>query len=145
MTASQGFPTVQWLLTQGGASITEANNEDMTALLCAADGGHSSMVLWFLLEGGASITEVDDNGNTALLSADSSGQLSTVQWLLAEGGGLRVGDVQLGLRRTKLRRFCRQTTLARRTPTPPRTPSTRTVLKYYPILPKRFSAGRDFL
>ena len=49
---------VQWLLTEGGALITEKHNNSDSALVLAAKGEHLSTVQWLLaeLEGGASIT-----------------------------------------------------------------------------------------
>ena len=47
---------VKWLLTEGGASITETDAIGDSALLRASHGGHLPVVQWLLAKGGASIT-----------------------------------------------------------------------------------------
>jgi hypothetical protein len=53
------------LSSEGGASITETNNEGNTALLLAAGAGvtcHPSIVQWLLEHGGAQITDTGNDG-----------------------------------------------------------------------------------
>ena len=57
--------TVQWLLTEGGASIEEVNLYGRTALLGAAECRRLTTVQWLLAEGGANLNETNnDNENT---------------------------------------------------------------------------------
>ena len=86
------LPRARWLLTEGGARVTEADANGKTALLCAAQNGHLDMVRWLLTEGGARVSETDRHGSTALMYATHKGHLKVVQWLL-EKGGARVTDV----------------------------------------------------
>lgn len=78
--------TLKWLLSkEGGAKVTERNNEGASALLYAASRGHLKIVRWLLSEaGGAKLTEKSNDGHTALLAAAYKGQLNTVQYLLSK-------------------------------------------------------------
>ena len=78
--------TVQWLLAEGGADISDSNNRGYTALLLSSLNDHLGTVKWLLAECGADINESNKYIFTALLISCSNGQLGTVQWLLAEGG-----------------------------------------------------------
>jgi hypothetical protein len=76
---------VQWLLSNGGASITERDNTGRSALHWGALRGHIELVKWLLSAGGASITE-QIHGYSALLMATSFGKFACAQWLLENGG-----------------------------------------------------------
>ena len=80
------LPTVQRLLAEGRARITEFDSLGWSALLYAACGGHLPIVQWLLTVGGASITERDRWGQSALMIAAVHDRLRVMQWLLAEGG-----------------------------------------------------------
>jgi hypothetical protein len=73
---------MKWLLTQG-FSLTDTDNNGMTALLCAAKEGKLQAMQWLLAQG-ASWTK-DKEGNTALMLAVKEAQLESVQWLVTEG------------------------------------------------------------
>jgi hypothetical protein len=56
---------VQYLLSpEGGASISETDDDGNTALLCAGMRSKFSIVQWLLEYGGAQITDVDDEGRS---------------------------------------------------------------------------------
>ena len=56
---------VQYLLEEGGASITECTQGiGVTALLCAVRKGNLNTATYLLRQGGASITETDNDGDT---------------------------------------------------------------------------------
>ena len=60
MAAGNGqLKVIKWLLAEGGAVITEADNDWHTPLLSAASNGQLEVVKWLLAEGGASMTEED--------------------------------------------------------------------------------------
>ena len=74
-------------LLEQGAALTEKDEIGRTALLCAADNGHTETV-GCLLEKGASLTEKDKFGRTALLVAVGNGHTETVGCLLEHGASL---------------------------------------------------------
>jgi hypothetical protein len=87
MSAQKGhLELVQWLLSAGGASITDRDHDGRGALICAAQHGHIKLVQWLLSAGGASITERSNKGNSALLWAAFGGHIEVVHWLLSAGG-----------------------------------------------------------
>jgi len=84
--ASGKLRTVQWLLTEARAEISERDDFGLTALSCAASKGNLEIVKWLLKEGGAKIEEKTRRGLTALLCAATKGRLEVIRWLLEEGG-----------------------------------------------------------
>jgi hypothetical protein len=80
------LPMVIWLLREGGATLTEADNLGRTCLLRACLYNHQPIVKWLLEEGGASIKQSTNLGNTALLLAIESGHHAMATWLLEHGG-----------------------------------------------------------
>ncbi len=80
------------MLSEGGATITEKNNNGDTALIIAACKGHLETVQWLLTEGGATITEKNKDGDTALLLATSHGHLDVVRWLLINQTDIKIKE-----------------------------------------------------
>ena len=78
------IPIIEWLLTEGGATISEVDGDGWTALLFAAcrSGEEEPLqpVQWLLEHGGANITDVMPDGRTVwdllerFLIADSGSQ-----------------------------------------------------------------------
>ena len=61
---SDHVDVVQYLVEEGGASITERDDDGMTVLLYAFRMGNVNTATYLLRQGGACITETDDYGNT---------------------------------------------------------------------------------
>ena len=84
------MPVVQWLSAEGGASITEIDNHNNSALLKAATAPVSSAVAAGR-GGGAFVTETTDHNNSALLLAAI---YVSVAVAAGKGRGLGHGDKQ---------------------------------------------------
>lgn len=78
---------VEWLIKQGGASITEVDSKGLNVLYYAAFGGHMDLVKWLVAEMG-----VDVARSHALLAAARSGHLELIEWLFARGGQVTEAD-----------------------------------------------------
>jgi hypothetical protein len=61
---SRSFPTMIWLLEEGGARITERDHGGYSALHMAASNGNLTACQWLLEHGGADIAEVTCTGKT---------------------------------------------------------------------------------
>ena len=70
-----------WLNKGGGVDARCAEQDDMTLLMAAADGGQEAMVR-MLLQRGASVNLQDSLGATALMCAAANGHTTIVQALL---------------------------------------------------------------
>jgi hypothetical protein len=80
------LPLVQQLLSDGSASIRDADDDGMTALLLASRDGHLPTVVWLLEEGGAQISERNRHGSTAVMAGALNGRYATIEWLFIHGG-----------------------------------------------------------
>ena len=54
--------TLQWLREEGGADVSELNNQGYIALLLAARFGRLTLAQWLLEEGGADVGERNNAG-----------------------------------------------------------------------------------
>jgi hypothetical protein len=82
---------LRWLLSAGGASITERNDKGYSALLLAISRGCVTTAQWLLEEGGASIDETNAPGQAIWeqlklegVDADALASLLKVMVLLAD-------------------------------------------------------------
>ncbi len=118
LAASEGqVNTVRYLLSKGYASITESNDDDVTALLCACRVTlPSTSLLWhlevikqtitqhffpphplqagdletvqYLISQGATVAESDCTGQTPLITAAASGSIQVIDYLLQKGSNV---------------------------------------------------------
>jgi ankyrin repeat protein len=77
-------------LAAAGCNVAAASSGGVTALMCAARKGQTTVVVWLLGEGGvAGMLEArDENGGTAFSWACDAGQLGCAQVLAAAGCGV---------------------------------------------------------
>jgi ankyrin repeat protein len=89
--------TVEWLVTEGGASITDCDCFGATAMLVAAEAGNVEVLQWLVNKGGASVDEKNKNGMSTLMVAAKGGEWMAMAWLLDNGcPGVEVVCAQQG-------------------------------------------------
>ena len=74
--------TVEWLLKNGGANISEKNCQGFSAIHAASINGHLEVLKLLVNEFHISVQDIDNLGNTPLLLAGHEGHLEIVRWLL---------------------------------------------------------------
>ena len=74
------------LALECGADVNAANEDGSTALMLAAQGGHTAIVLAMGLECGADVSATKLDGSTALMLAAQGGHTAT-SMALAENTG----------------------------------------------------------
>jgi len=67
-----------------GANVNTTDREGMTALMYAAQGGHTALVK-LLIENGADVNAKNSQGNTALILAESKGHIGIARMLKNAG------------------------------------------------------------
>ena len=83
MLLQASHPSMAKLLLEKGADVTAARNDGLTALMCAAEGGHVA-VAQLLLQHGADVAASND-GSTALMYSALGGHVAVAQLLLEHG------------------------------------------------------------
>jgi len=89
---------VQWLHTQKGLPLTDADNMGQQPIDYAASAGHLAVVQWLHTQG-VPLTDADDNdaGMQPIHYAAQMGHLAVVRWLHTQGVPLNAADNEYGM------------------------------------------------
>ena len=100
------------VLAQGHIDMNERAPEGMTALMYAAQVGHSD-VISMLVDNGADVSVLSDAGLTALMFSAQTGHLASAVLLVKAGSDLHVADHRTGCTALHLAGFCGHSALVR--------------------------------
>ncbi|KAL9584822.1 MAG: hypothetical protein Q9212_001889 [Teloschistes hypoglaucus] len=98
MAATFGLISIVQSLVETTEDIDVGDDENTTALMCAAGAGHTN-TLGTLLDAGANIEKADVSGSTALIAAASNDRIEAVKLLLAKAANI---DAETVYRQTSL-------------------------------------------
>jgi ankyrin repeat protein len=87
-----GNPKVIRLLLDNGATFSKERVDKITALMAAADQGHTE-ILRMLLAAKADVNAADEAGMTALMHASRRGQAENAKLLLDAGANVNTSDI----------------------------------------------------
>jgi ankyrin repeat protein len=83
--ALNGRKEVVEMLVESGMAVNGKVGDGMTALHCAAMGGHRGVVEWLVEKGGANMNETTGDGIAALLFAKDHSKVGVVEYFVKRG------------------------------------------------------------